>query len=190
MDRPPLVVSPYDAELYGHWWFEGPDFLYHTFCEIDKHKEIKSITPTQYLELFPQNQVITPSPSTWGDRGYYDVWLNQENDWIYRHLHFMADKLEELANMYYNEADSLKTRILNQLTRELLLGQSSDWAFLITMGTAVEYSTKRTKEHISNYNNLLKSLLNNSIDIKFLEWVEHKNSIFENIDFRVFASKH
>ncbi|MFM7150527.1 MAG: glycoside hydrolase family 57 protein, partial [Gemmataceae bacterium] len=28
MDRPPLIVAPYDAELFGHWWFEGPDFLH------------------------------------------------------------------------------------------------------------------------------------------------------------------
>ena len=27
LGRPPVVVAPYDAELFGHWWFEGPEFL-------------------------------------------------------------------------------------------------------------------------------------------------------------------
>jgi 1,4-alpha-glucan branching enzyme len=27
MDRPPIIVAPYDAELFGHWWFEGPHWL-------------------------------------------------------------------------------------------------------------------------------------------------------------------
>ena len=25
--RRPLMVAPYDAELFGHWWYEGPLFL-------------------------------------------------------------------------------------------------------------------------------------------------------------------
>ena len=190
MDRQPVIVSPYDAELFGHWWFEGQDFLYYIFCEINCHKYIKAITPMEYLNLYPQNQVISPSPTSWGYNGYYDAWLNGENDWIYRHLHYMAETLEDIANKYYHEADLRNIRLLNQLARELLLAQSSDWAFLMTTKTAKEYSTKRTKEHISNFNRLLDGFLSNCIDIKLLEWMEYKNSIFDELDFRVFASKH
>ncbi len=190
MDRLPMVVSPYDAELFGHWWYEGQDFLYNVFVEMDKQQLIKAVTPMEYLHMYPQNQIITPCPSTWGADGYYDVWLNEKNAWIYRHLHTMADKIEQLANKYYFTKDELTERVLNQMLRELLLGQSSDWAFLITMGTAVEYSTKRTKEHIYNFNNLLAGFLANNTDMRLLEWNEYKNSIFEKIDFRVFASKY
>jgi 1,4-alpha-glucan branching enzyme len=189
MDRPPILVSPYDAELFGHWWFEGPDFLYYVFREIEKNKVISAKTPSEYLSMFPQNQVISPVPTSWGYRGYYDVWLNGENDWIYRHLHYMADTLENLANKHFNETDKVKNRLLNQLTRELLLAQSSDWAFLMTTNTAREYSTRRTKEHIENFNRLLDVFLSDSIDISVLEWMEYKNSIFKELDFRVFASK-
>ncbi len=189
MDRPPVIVSPYDAELFGHWWFEGPDFLYHTFHEINRHKLIRTITPTEYLGLYPQNQVISPSPASWGDKGYYDAWLNSENDWIYRHLHHMAGTLEDLADKHYNETDSLNNRLLTQLARELLLAQSSDWAFLMATKTAGEYSTKRTKEHISNFNKLVGDFLSDNIDIKFLEWVEYKNSIFDDLDFRVYSGR-
>lgn len=187
MDRPPVFMSPYDAELFGHWWFEGPEFLFNVFCEMQKHGDIKSITPSEYLNMFPKNQVINPSPASWGHRGYYDVWLNGDNDWIYRHLHYMADKLEELANRHYNENNKVKVRLLNQLTRELLLAQSSDWAFLMAANTAREYSSGRTKEHIANFNNLLESL-SGTIDVSVLEGIESKDSIFDELDFRVFAT--
>ncbi len=190
MDRPPAVVSPFDAELFGHWWFEGPDFLYHVFCELHIHKTVKSLTPTEYLDLHPMNQVISPSATSWGKEGYYEVWLNTDNDWIYRHLHYMTDTMEDIANKYYNKTDQLNERVLNQLTRELLLAQSSDWAFLITTRTAMEYAEKRTKEHVENFNRLLNDLLSGSIDATFLERLEHKNSIFNELDFRVYASKY
>ncbi len=184
LDRTPMAVSPYDAELFGHWWFEGPDFLYHLFKEIDKHQEFKTITPLEYLKEQPTNQVTIPTPSSWGDKGYYDVWLNTGNDWIYRHLHVMANKMQEIALQYKDEQDPLKVRVLNQMLRELLLAQSSDWAFLITTKTAVEYSEQRTKEHISNFLKLI--IMMDDVDTDFLKLIEHKNSIFQNINFRVF----
>jgi len=186
-DRPPAVVSPYDAELFGHWWFEGPDFLYYLFKEFDSKKELKAITPMQYLALHPSNQVCAPNPSSWGDKGYYDVWLNRSNEWIYRHLHHICDELCSLANRYKDSSDYLINRVLNQLSRELLLAQSSDWAFLMTTKTAVEYSTKRTKEHISNFIKLSDMLKRNEINEQLLSKLEEKNSIFPNIDFRVYA---
>jgi 1,4-alpha-glucan branching enzyme len=189
MDRLPVVLSPYDAELFGHWWFEGPDFLYHVFCEIEKQKSLKVITPSEYLAMYPQNQVISPRPTSWGYNGYYDPWLNSENDWMYRHLHRMADTLEELADKYSHAADSLQTRLLNQLARELLLAQSSDWAFLVTTKTAAEYAEKRTREHISNFHSLLEGFLSNTIDSPFLAQLEDRNSIFPELDFRVYAGR-
>ncbi len=186
MDRKPVVVSPYDAELFGHWWFEGPDFLYFLFKEIYKHKQFKAVTPIEYLNIYPENQLQQPSPSSWGDKGYYQVWLNEGNDWIYRHLHYMADEMEKLAEVFYREKDNLKKRILNQMLRELLLAQSSDWAFLMTTQTAKEYATRRTKEHINNFLKLRDMLLENEIDEEFLKWLEYKNGIFQEIDFKIF----
>ena len=129
-------------------------FLYNLFKEISNKHIFKAVTPLEYLSMYPQNQVINPSASSWGDEGYYDVWLNEGNSWIYRHLHNMADDIINLANTYHNGADFNTTRLLNQMTKELLLAQSSDWAFLVTTKTAVEYSVLRTKEHISNFTRL------------------------------------
>jgi 1,4-alpha-glucan branching enzyme len=186
-DRLPAIVSPYDAELFGHWWFEGPDFLYGVLKEMDEHGEVKAITPLEYLDMHTKNQMIAPTPSSWGDKGYYDVWLNSGNDWIYRHLHFMADRLNELACEHKNTNDYNLERLLNQLLRELLLAQSSDWAFLMTTNTAMEYSVSRTKEHISNFNKLLDMLEDGDWDMEFLARCEHKNSIFDFVSFREFC---
>ncbi len=188
MDRTPMVVSPYDAELFGHWWFEGPEFLANMFREIDKHKVMKAVTPMEYLNMYPKNQVVNPNPSSWGDKGYYDVWLNEGNDWIYRHLHEMADVLEEKTKAYFHTNDDNISRVLTQMLRELLLAQSSDWAFLMTTATATEYSENRTKEHISNFNELLGMINNNNIDFELLDKLEYKNSIFDFINFRTFIT--
>jgi len=184
MDRKPLIVSPYDAELFGHWWFEGPEFLYHLFKALDKFKQIKPITPSEYLEIYKENQIIRPSPSSWGDKGYFEVWLNEGNDWIYKHLHYMADRMLKLKEIYKDETDNIKIRVLNQMLRELLLAQSSDWAFLITTKTAKEYATKRTKEHIHNFLTLDNMLSSSNFDIDMIKWLEYKNSIFPDLNYK------
>lgn len=186
MQKEPIVVSMYDAELFGHWWFEGPNFINHIFRHIQNSKaSFKPITPVQYLDKFPVNQVCTPSPSSWGDKGYYEVWLNPKNDWIYKHLHMAADRMIEIATANKN-ADGIKLRLLNQAARELLLAQSSDWAFIMTTGTMVEYAEKRTKEHIYNFTTLYNQIKNNSIDEGFLSNLEYKNNIFPDMDYKVY----
>ena len=107
---------------------------------------------------------------------------------MYRHLHQMAARMENIANEYYDETDELNVRCLNQLSRELLLAQSSDWAFLITTNTAKEYSTKRLKEHIGNFNKLYEYLDSDKVDVRPLEMMENKNSIFGEIDFRIYSN--
>lgn len=188
MQRTPMVVSPYDAELFGHWWFEGVEFIYNIFKEIDKHKAFKAVTPLEYLSMYPQNQVVSPAASSWGDQGYYDVWLNEGNSWIYRHLHNMADAMQSLSNQYKEGTSEENKRVLNQMLRELLLAQSSDWAFLMTTKTAVEYSVQRTKEHISNFQDLMK-MIDSEINYQFLEELELKNSIFQFCDYTIFCTK-
>lgn len=186
MDKPPVLVSPYDAELYGHWWFEGPDFLYHVFRHMDQHEQIAPITPTEYLEEFPTHQVVAPNPSSWGDKGYFEVWLNSGNEWIYRHLHQMAGIMCERAEQYRNTSDETTISLLNQMVRELFLAQSSDWAFLMTAQTALEYAIQRTKEHIYNFIRLNQMLTTGDIDGEYLNRIMQKNSLFQEIDFRIY----
>ncbi len=186
---PPLVVSPYDAELYGHWWYEGPYFLENVFRIMDSHKVITPVTPSEYLSLHPTHQVAVPSMSTWGHKGYNEYWLNEKNDWIYKHLYMGAERMIELANIYKDgNVDEVKALALNQCARELLLAQSSDWAFIMRSGTTVEYATKRTKEHLSRLNLLYNQIKSNEIDVKQLKLLMKRDNIFPFIDYRVFCS--
>jgi len=189
IDRKPLIVSMYDAELYGHWWYEGVDFLEFLFKKIYyDQKDIKLITPSEYLEMYPENQVVQPSASSWGDKGYNDVWLNSGNDWIYRHLIKAAERMMEMAN-YYPSTDGLLRRALNQCARELVLMQSSDWAFLMTVGTAQQYSTKRTKDHVTRFNELYEQIASSRVDEAYVYDLETRDSIFPEIDYRVYRSE-
>lgn len=186
LDRPPLIISMYDAELFGHWWFEGPHFINFLFRKMHfDQNTIKPITPVEYLEKFPINQIITPSASSWGDKGYYEVWLNPSNDYIYRHLHKAEERMLELTDKFPNASGVLE-RALNQAARELLLAQSSDWAFIMTTGTMVEYAEKRTRDHIVNFTNLYEQITNNSINEEYLKDLESRNNIFPGINYRVY----
>lgn len=188
MDRKPIVVAPYDAELFGHWWFEGPDWINFLFRKIAfDQKTISLITPMEYLEMHPVNQVSTPSLSSWGYKGYNEYWLNDSNDWIYRHLHKAAERMVELAQKFSDtNGNALKNRALNQAARELLLAQSSDWAFIMKTGTMVEYAAKRTKEHLFRFTRLYDDIRANNIDATRLSDIEGKDTIFPDIDYHVY----
>lgn len=189
MGRPPLVTSIYDAELYGHWWFEGPDFLEYLLKKIHYDQNVfKTILPTEYLEKFPENQIVEPEPSSWGDKGYHEVWLNSSNDWIYPHLHIAADRMVHLAGDF-PDAQGLMKRALNQTARELLLAQSSDWAFLMTVGTARQYSEKRTREHMGRFLELYHQIRENRLNENFVKSLEDRDNIFPEIDYRVYQAR-
>ncbi len=186
MGRQPIIVAPYDAELFGHWWFEGPIFLEMLLRKIAfDQSTIEAITPSEYLERFPVNQVATPSLSSWGYKGYAEFWLEGSNDWIYRHLHMAGERMTELATKARRGDlghDELRWRAVRQAGRELLLAQSSDWAFIMKTGTMVPYAVARTREHVANFTKLYHDTLAGTIDEAWLAGVEHKNNIFPQID--------
>ncbi|MDQ0286985.1 1,4-alpha-glucan branching enzyme [Desulfofundulus luciae] len=187
MDRPALVVAPYDAELFGHWWYEGPqwiDLLSRRIC-FDQDV-IQMITPGQYLSLHPDLQVVDLPMSSWGEGGYNRVWLNPSNDWIYRHLHRAEAVMADLADLH-PDASGVKERALNQAARELLLAQSSDWAFIIRTETAVEYARKRLTGHIGRFNLLTEQLEKGCIDEAVLQEMEYRDNIFPHLDYRIYS---
>ena len=92
----------------------------------------------------------------------------------------------ELANIFSDETDPTKIDALNQCARELLLAQSSDWNFIITNGTMVDYAKKRTKDHVGRFNKLYDSLMSGNIDKKFLKDISEKDAIFPDIDYKIY----
>ncbi|NLI70029.1 MAG: DUF1957 domain-containing protein [Firmicutes bacterium] len=188
MSRPPIIVAPYDSELFGHWWFEGPlwlDFLCRKIaCD---QQEIKLITPGQYLDLGFPLQEATPNPSSWGDKGYFEVWLNGSNDWLYPHLHHAAAEMTAIATDY-PRAEGIMERAIKQAARELLLAQSSDWPFIMTVDTMVKYARERARKHLSSFLDLAAQIRNNSIDENQLKMLEETDNVFPNINYQHFQN--
>lgn len=188
MDRKPLIVAPFDGELFGHWWFEGPIWLDMLFRKIFYDQEqIKPILPSQYLNIYPENHIAQPHISSWGNKGYFEVWLNGSNDWIYRHLHEAGNLMVELAHEY-PYAIGLEKKALEQAARELLLAQASDWAFIINAHTMVDYAEKRTIDHLGRFFKIYHDLKTKQIDAHWLEVVSAKNNIFPEINYTLYAS--
>ena len=185
--RPSLIVAPYDAELFGHWWFEGPDWINFLLRKIHYDQQtIKTVTIPEYLDRYPKIQLSQPTLSSWGYKGYCEVWLEGSNDWIYPHLHQESDRMVELAQRF-GQPPPLQRRALTQAARELLLGQSSDWAFIMKTGTMVDYARERTRIHVLNFNHLYDQIVVNQIDEPWLNEVERRHNIFPDIDYRLYA---
>ena len=218
MNKPPIVLCPYDAELYGHWWYEGPYWLYILFKKIYYDEcNFELITPSEYMDKYPEIQQCQPCRSSWGANGYSEVWLNPSNDYAHKHLHTAGDRMCELAYKFkdsynlLNDLDNkikdlkkekkpitsitssskyrnakLQVRALNQAARELLLAQSSDWLFIITNNTMVDYAHRRIKDHIGRFTRLYNELNSGKIDRKFLTEIEEKDCVFPDIDYRIY----
>ena len=128
-----------------------------------------------------------PTLSSWGYKGYCEVWLEGSNDWVYRHLHETAGRMVELAQQNPDPGTALRRRALNQAARELLLAQSSDWAFIMKTGTMVQYAQERTRVHVLNFNHLYEVIKRNEIDEGWLAEIERRHNLFPDLDYRVYA---
>ncbi|MEN6626969.1 MAG: 1,4-alpha-glucan branching protein domain-containing protein [Candidatus Sumerlaeia bacterium] len=186
MDRPPLIVSPYDAELFGHWWYEGPMFLdaaMRRLCAPDS--PIVPVTPTAYLRRHGIASVAQPAFSSWGEGGYAQIWLNEMTEWIYPRLDAAARSMRTLAAR--EDLDALAQRALTQMGRELLLAQASDWPFLIRIGSAPHYARQRLEEHLGSIERLAQQIKANAVDEPWLADLESRHNIFPKLDYKAFA---
>jgi 1,4-alpha-glucan branching enzyme len=198
LDFDPIVVAPFDAELFGHWWFEGPQFLEAfvrkaahsqqnlrlTSREQYGHEDFQLTTPTDFLTTYPTQQTVAPAASSWGENGHLGVWLDKTNSWIYPHLYSAAERMTKVSRASTRDDRPLTDRILKQMARELLLAQSSDWAFLIKTGTAKHYATKRVTDHLLRFNRLYDQFVTGQVDEAFLANCEWRDNIFPDIDWR------
>ena len=188
MKRPPIVLAPYDAELFGHWWWEGPQFLDFVLRKSVYDQHVYTLTtPGAYLCEHATQQLCELALSSWGDRGYASVWLNERNDWVYPHLHMAQTRMTRLADEG-GETSGVAARALAQAGRELLLAQASDWPFLMSTGTAVDYATRRVRRHLHRFTRLYEQIRDDRVDTAWLRSVEQQDNLFPELDVRVFRS--
>lgn len=183
-DRPPLFVAPYDAELFGHWWFEGPHWLERVIRGVAENDQLDMLTPGDYLERHPLLPLAEPSPSSWGEGGFSRRWLNRQTAWLYPHLHNAATQMAALAADFADaEPDSLESRTLRQAGRSLLLAQASDWPFILRNGGAEDYAQKRVRSHLSRFQYLTQTLNSGNIDSRRLAALEELDNIFPELEY-------
>ena len=186
-DWVPTVVCPFDAELFGHWWFEGVSFLEGLFREAAGSQTVSFTNPTSLAAGEHWESEGSPEPSSWGVNGYYEVWLNDSNDWVWPLLVDAGREMVRLAGQEQG-ANGIRKEILDQMSRELLLAQSSDWPFLMKMGTAVSYAVRRVKDHLFHFRVLRDMLTSGPIRPEVLAEVQKRSPLFPDLDFRSFKS--
>lgn len=189
--RKPFIVSPYDAELFGHWWFEGPQFLEYLFLKTHYDQDVVDLaTPGDYIDQNPRIQPAMPSMSSWGHNGFSEYWLDPSNDWLYPLVQWAGEQMVELARDYPDAVrGTVPYRALSQAARELVLAQSSDWAFILRTGSMVEYAKWRAESHLKNFDRLAEEIRLDAIDEEFLADLELKDNVFPEVDYKVWATE-
>jgi len=187
---PGIIVSPFDFELYGHWWKEGISWLKLLFQSIMNSDSIKMITISEYLSTYKANfSTIRMKESSWGEGGHFQVWLNPEHGWIWPYINSSIVQLEDVLkkNLDPNE---LSQRILRQTARELLLMEGSDWPFLLYTKQAKEYANQRFHKHHQFFNKLIWAAKDpkdsSRISLKELESIESMDSCFQDLNLKYF----
>jgi 1,4-alpha-glucan branching enzyme len=187
---PPILCSPFDAELFGHWWFEGTLWLEAVARTIHDHNTgIQLISCTEYLERYPRAGFIAMHEGSWGAEGTNQVWMNPETSWTYTHIYPAELYTREVCTAGHWRKSALGRRIMQQLCRELLLLESSDWQFLITTGAARDYAEIRFLTHNDQFNEVKaicqafesSGALTPAQESRLAE-IELRDSVFPDID--------
>lgn len=182
--EPGLVLVAFDTELFGHWWFEGMEFVKQVIRKLNKYTKIAITKASDCLSEMPAKNVLEVPPSSWGSGGHWDVWSNKDTDWLWDDIHKAeAEFKKRIIEFDKKDKDELSQRILKQCAIELMLMQSSDWPFLITTGQAKQYAIDRFKKHDEKFWKLIDLLKQDNANTPtYLEEVESTDNCFSELD--------
>ena len=183
-----MVTAPYDSELFGHWWFEGPEWLDKVLTKVAASEYVDGSTCSRFLEQFPPTSLVSLPEGSWGEGGFHYIWLNDWTKWTWRHVYQAEDKMCEVALKLSRNSNESLHRVACQLGRELLLLESSDWQFLISTWAARDYAEARVVKHWENFERLHRMFCElesngeaSETDWRFLELCEQDDRIFSEI---------
>jgi len=151
-----VVTAPFDTELFGHWWFEGVDFLGAVYRDLGDRPLVRSVTAAEHLRQHPPRQEVELLAGSWGAGGDHGMWLNEQTHWTWRRLWQLEDRFWDVAPRVLGSADA--SAVLAQAARELLLAQASDWQFIITTGAVTDYAERRFTLHADDAERLVGCL--------------------------------
>ena len=192
----PILTAPFDAELFGHWWFEGPEWLRNVALQFARPESpLKLVTCAEYLAEFPPAASVGLPEGSWGAESNNSVWLNENTAWTWKHIYPAEMAVQQMANSGLWRGHEAATRLARQICRELLLLESSDWQFLITTKHARDYAEKRFNTHLEQFRTLQDGWRRFEAThqvpaekMKELEAIELRDSVFAGIEPERWAS--
>jgi 1,4-alpha-glucan branching enzyme len=196
-ERPPILSAPFDADLFGHWWFEGPAWL-EQVARIIANEEfpIALTTGSEYLERYGTEGFLSIPEGSWGKNGSNEVWLNPQTSWTWSHIYKAEAKVRAVATEGKWRDSALGQRIAKQMCRELLLLESSDWQFLITTEAARDYAEHRFQTHMDQFRivelawgEFLEKGSLTPVTEKKLAVIEERDNLFAEIDPALWAQR-
>jgi 1,4-alpha-glucan branching enzyme len=190
-NRPGIIASAYDTELFGHWWFEGVAWLKEVLTRLAADDNVQLLTATEWLDRQPTEKAIDLPESSWGHHGTHVTWLNPDTQWMWDTVHDAEARMEALVSRF-PDAQGVARDALNQAARELTLLESSDWEFLHTTGQARQYASDRFSDHANRFNSLADALENRNGEESALALTRsyaQRDNLFPDIDYRLFARR-
>jgi 1,4-alpha-glucan branching enzyme len=179
------ITASYDTELFGHWWFEGVDWLKAVLRGLAGRPAVELSTASRVVEEHPPREVLSLPESSWGAGGGHYTWLNDDTEWMWPLIHGAERRMEDLV-MRFPDSDGTRRDVLNQTARELLLLQSSDWPFLVTTLQAKDYAVERFQEHLERFDqlaSLAEAGTYSAEDESYLASLHERDNPFSTIDY-------
>jgi len=185
----PIICAPFDTELFGHWWFEGPRWIHKMLEKLDQDPEIKLMTGSEYLDQVKTFRVVSLPEGSWGEGGYHHIWFNEDTEWSWELIYPAEKKMMEAARKWADHPDSRVRDAVKQLGRELLLLESSDWQFLISTIAARDYAETRLVGHHLDFTKIYELIekLANGEEPEADAWQHYndvcvRDNLFPNLD--------
>ncbi len=189
--RDGCLVAMYDTELFGHWWWEGPEFLYEVALEMHRDGSVQMASGGDVVDSEPPRHKIHLPEGSWGEGGYHSVWLNEDNFWTWQKLYPVERRFRDMAATM---ADGPAREIVEQCAREMLLAEASDWQFLISTWAARDYAEARFEDHVERFDRLAemadrvhKGGALTAEEEEFLRECQEKDACFPVIDLSHWA---
>jgi 1,4-alpha-glucan branching enzyme len=184
----PVIVAPFDAELFGHWWFEGPAFLEAVIRSLEAVSDLRAATLGGYLDRFGTSSKTQPTASSWGEQGYNGAWLSPETGWVHLRLHQAAAEFSRLVRQLSpTPGDEWTRRLLRQAGRSLLLAQASDWTFQMGQDRGWEYAESVIRDQLARFRFLTGALRDGSAREDQVGALERMDNLFPRLDLGHFV---
>ncbi|TRW81455.1 glycoside hydrolase family 57 protein [Mycolicibacterium sp. 018/SC-01/001] len=149
--RPAHVIAAFDTELFGHWWYEGPQWLEQVLRALPE-AGVRVGTLSDALADGYIGQPVELPPSSWGSGKDWQVWAGEQVADLVRLNTEVVDTAlstvdKALSHAAARGAPGPRMFVADQILRETLLTVSSDWPFMVSKDSAADYARYRAHLH-------------------------------------------